>query len=178
MPHSISFFATRHDLVGLLSAAEKEAPLRYCRAGMFEANEQECWDSVLNLPNLGNAPAGDRNLIPFFLIVKEGTPIQVREVPKLRGGVGYAIDQQMNSSSVVFFPGGTFGNALIAGDLGTATNDPTSTDLLNRCDREIRRQFKRIKSYYVGREAEQMLDAGHRLTASTSSPKDCDLSKT
>ena len=42
--------------------------------------------------------------------------------------------------------------------------NPTSIELLNLFAREIHRQFKRIKSFYVGPEAEQLLDAGYRLT--------------
>jgi hypothetical protein len=50
-------------------------------------------------------------------------------------------------------------------------------ELLNLFAREMRRQFKRIKSFFVGPEAEQLFDAGYRLAHSAKSPAECDLSR-
>ena len=55
--------------------------------------------------------------------------------------------------------------------------NPTSMELLNLFARAIRRQFKRIKSFFVGPEAEQLLDAGYRLTHGVNTAKECDLSR-
>ena len=84
----------------------------------------------------------------------------------------------MNPESVVFWPGGVFKDScVIAGQIGTAMINPTAMELLNLFGREIRRQFKRIKSFFVGPEAERLLDAGYRLTHGIGTAEACDLAR-
>jgi hypothetical protein len=177
MSRSVHFFGTRQDLRDLLSAVEDSWGLRYYRAGILPSVEPEYWDSGQLLPTLGMASTGDQSKEPWYLIVSQGTPVQTRQIPQRRGRVRYAIDQDLNPGSVVFRPGGAFEDALIAGQLGTTTEDPISIDLLDCFVREVRVQFERIRSYYVGKEAEIMLDRGHRLTACVYSSKEYDLSR-
>lgn len=176
--NSIHFFAAKHDLEAILAAVESERPLKYVRAGMFDVPETTTLASGLQIPNLGLAPSGDHNLEPFWLITDANVNVEMEVVPQRRGGTRYGIDPGLNPESVVIWPGGVFEDScVIAGQIGTAMMNPTSMQLLNLFAREIRRQFKRIKSFFVGPEAEQLLDAGYRLTHSVKSPGECDLSR-
>ena len=115
--------------------------------------------------------------------------MQVRAVSQRRGGIRYAIDNELNPESVFIWPGGGFdgrakwpgggfeGRAVIAGQIGTGMINPISMELMNLFTREIRKQFKRIKSFFVGPEAEQLLDAGYRLTHGVGTARECDLSR-
>jgi hypothetical protein len=175
---SIHFFATRRDLESVIAAVESQRPLQYVQAGMFDSPETKGFHSGLQIPNLGVAPSGDSNLEPFWLVTDSGTNVEIKIVPQRRGGTRYGIDPGLNPESVVLWPGGVFEQScVIAGQIGTAMLNPTALELVNLFAREIRRQFKRIKSFYVGPEAEQLLDSGYRLTIGVNTSRELDLSK-
>lgn len=175
---SVHFFATKCDLESLLSAVESKRELQFVQAGMFDEPEAMALASGLQIPNLGFAPSGDSNLEPFWLITDVSKYVEMKVVPQRRGGTRYGIDPGLNPESVVLWPGGIFEQScVIAGQVGTATINPTSMELVNLFAREIRHQFKRIKSFFVGPEAEQLLDAGYRLTIGVNASREIDLVK-
>lgn len=191
MPKSkvIHFFATKRDLEALLTSVESHRPLKYVYAWMSDKPEVLILDSGLNIPNLGIAPSGENNGDPFWLITVANKQVEIKTIPQRRGGVRYGIDPESNPESVFFWPGGVFegrlkwpggsfeGRAVIAGQIGTGMINPTSLELMKMFVRTIRNQFKKIKSDYLGPEAEQLFDSGYRLTASVKSPKENDLSR-
>jgi hypothetical protein len=175
---SIHFFATRGDLEPVLIAVESQQPLQYVQAGMFDVPEMIVVTTGLQIPNIGLAPSGESNLEPFWLITDVSKKVEMKVVPQRRGGTRYGIDPGLNPESVVLWPGGLCGNSvLVAGQVGTAMFNPFSLELANLFTREIRRRFKRIKSFYIGPEAEQLLDAGYRLTIGVNASPEIDLVK-
>jgi hypothetical protein len=178
MSKSVHFFATKHDLESLLTAIESNRPLKYVQAGTFDSPETVVLSSGSQIPNLGLAPSGDHNFEPFWLATDRDAKVEVKVIPQRRGGIRYGIDPGLNPDSVVIWPGGVFGKScVIAGQIGTGMINPASMELLNLFAREMRRQFKWIKSFLVGPEAEHLLDTGYRLTHSVKSPTECDLSR-
>jgi hypothetical protein len=134
------------------------------------------FDSGLKIKNLGAASKGNRNLEDKYLIVDPSVDVVVREVPQRSGGTRYAIDQQANPTSIAFWPGGVYANnAIIAGEFSTCSNDPASRHLLQKFAEQIKRRFTAIKSYFVGKEATELLDRGFRLTADIRAPAEFDL---
>lgn len=186
---SIHFYATKRDLEAILSAVESQRPLKYTEAGMCDAPQMNTFTSGLQIPNLGFAPSGEHGLEPFWLITGADAKVELEAVPQRRGGMRYGINPEQYPESVFMWPGGVFdgrakwpggafeGRAVIAGRIGTGMVNPASMELLNLFAREIRRRFKLIKSYYVGPDAEQLLDRGYRLTPGVRSAKESDLSK-
>jgi hypothetical protein len=175
---SIHFFATRSDLEGVLAAVESQGPLIYVMAGIFDAPNKKVLRSGLEIPNLGMTTSGNQNQQQWYLVAEGHRDVHAEEIPQRHGGVHYAVDQRSNPQSVAFRPGGVFENrSVIAGQMGTSSCDPVSAALLNLFVREFRKQFKRIKSYYVGAEASELLDKGFRLTADTRSPLEYDLAR-
>ncbi len=175
---SVHFFATKRDLESLLAAVESQRHLKYTQAGMFDTPETTTFASGLQIPNLGFAPSGESILEPFWLITDANAKVEVKVVPQRRGGIRYGVDNGLNPDSIIIWPGGVFENScIIMGTIGTGLINLSSMELLNLFTREIRRQFKRIKSSFVGPEAEQLLDAGYRLTHGIGTAKECDLSR-
>jgi len=175
---AIHFFATERDLVNVLQAAECDRPLKYTQAGMFDEPIASTFGSCLQLPNLGTAASGDQNLEPFWLITDATANIQFEVVPQRRGGTRFGIDPGTNPASVVLWPGGRFDNScIVAGKISTTMANSVSMQLMNLFTREIKRRFKRIRSFFVGPDAENLLDAGYRLAHSAQSPVECDLRK-
>jgi hypothetical protein len=178
MSRTIHFFATKHDLESLIQAVESIRPFRYVKAGMSEVPETVVLASGLEIPNLGSAPSGDHNHEPWWLVIAPDVQVNVESIPQRRGGIRYAIDQRINPQSVIFSGGGVYEDScVIDGNVGTCNDDPVSNEIVNLFAREIRRQFTRIKSFFVGREAEQLLDSGYRLTIGVNSSREIDLSK-
>jgi hypothetical protein len=191
MPRSkaIHFHATKRDLESLLTAVESQRPLKYTQAGMFDSAEIPTYTSCLAIASLGCAPSGESIGEPFWLITDADATVSIKTVPQHRGGVRYGVDPGLKPESVVLWPGGVFeghikwrggefnGGAVIDGQIATAMFNPTSMELMNLFAREAKRQFKRIKSFFVGPQAEQLFDAGYRLAHSIKSPRECDLSR-
>lgn len=176
--NQVSFYATKGDLQALLLAIEAQRPLQFVAAGLFDSPSVEGRESLLDEPDIGTLTSGDPNHERRFLIADREVSISVREVPQRRGGVKYAVDQQSNPKTVAFVPGGSFGPSfLLAGQVGTISADPSSINLYESIRSEIRRMFTKIKTAYVGPEAEALLDAGWRLTASSKTPAIYDLKR-
>ena len=176
--NQLSFFATKTDLELLLQKIEAKQPLSFIAAGLFDSPAIEPKQSLQNIPGLGVAVNGDPNHNPRFLISDGSLPFEIRKVQQHRGEIKYAVDQQANPKTIVFQSGGTFGEkCLVAGQVGTASDDASSLKLFQLFSKEIRQQFTKIKSYYVGKEAAGFLDKGWRLTSNAKSPALYDLKR-
>jgi hypothetical protein len=89
--------------------------------------------------------------------------------------VKYFLDQQSHPESVFLRPGGNFDGCVIAGQIGTISDDKWSIALFRVLRTTLRKNFEKIKSYLVGKSAAKFLDAGGRLTANVRSPTEYDL---
>jgi hypothetical protein len=178
MSKSIHFFAAKSDLKPVFTAVESKRQLQYVRTGLLESSTTLIVNSGLQIPHLGIAIRGNHVHEDSYLITDANDQVIVRPVPQNKGGLLYAIDQKANPRTITLRAGGVFKTtAVIAGEVSTCTNDPDSVNLANAFTREIRRRFKRIKSFYVGPEAEQLLDAGYRLTIGVNASSEIDLVK-
>jgi hypothetical protein len=169
------FFATAADLLPVAGVAEASASVQYVVTGLFEASDYIAHHSAALVPGFGIANADDMNLLPQYLVAPRSASIHVRTVPQQRGGTRYAIDQLANPESIIFAPGGVHRDlAVISGRVGSVHSDPVSAMLMKAFARGIKK-FRRVRSYYVGQEAESLWKAGYRLTSSVRSPPEYDL---
>ncbi len=173
----VNFFATKADLEALLRAIETKHELQFVRTGLFDVPVQNRVLTLLD-SHLRIAAKGDNNQVATYLIANRMEPIQIRTVRQHGGGTKYAIDQQTNSKTIMFRPGGVFNETcVIAGQVGTVSEDPASLALFQLFSKEIKRQFDKIKSFQVGKEAGELLDKGWRLATSLKSPPLYDLKR-
>lgn len=162
----------------VLRPLESARRLQFALAGMFDSPNFQSTTSLLVAPNLGIVLVGDANQSPVYLVVSREISIKVRPVPQLNGGSKYAFDQLANPTTITFRPSGSFGElCLISGQLGTTSADPRSLELFKQFSKEIRHRFTKIKSFYIGKEASELLDRGWRLTSNVKSPALFDLSR-
>lgn len=174
---SLLFFATPLDISSVLQVVERELAVRYVRAGDVEPVEEPLvWPTSADIPDLGVAIEGDQALERALLLLPATEEPRIREVPLRRGGRRSFVDQNANASSVMIRAGGVLrSGVLIAGQVGTVTDDPWAVQAYDTMARIIRRVFEKTKSYYVGQEALQQLKSGARLTTSVRSPREYDL---
>ncbi|MEW6079175.1 MAG: hypothetical protein AB1724_15310 [Thermodesulfobacteriota bacterium] len=159
------FFATENDLNSLLERVSSKRAIQIIPCGLFDAPEIKPSTEVSKLNPGSNYLVADRNL-----------SVEIRAVPQRKGGEKYAVDQLSNQKTVVLRPGGLVdARCLIAGQIGTTIEETTSLEIYKLFVSELRRQFIKIKSYYVGQEASSLLDKGIRLTANPKSPMTYDL---
>ena len=116
------FYATALDLSTLLSALEAIKPIRYTTMGLFKTKNPQTYSSFTGIPDFGRTIHPTAVTNPSYLLSIQGTQMHSREVPQKTGGVLFAVDQAENPDSVVFSPGGRYGNAVILyGIIGTVS---------------------------------------------------------
>jgi hypothetical protein len=161
--------------VPLLEAVENAKGIRYVRCGRSDTDVAKCYSTVTALPDLGKASAASAVNCTTFLICHRTEVIRARDL----AGPVYVFDQLLNPNAVTFTPGGLWGDdILLHGRFASVSNDAFSAELLRLVRSLIRKQFKKIKAFYVGQAAERMLDSGKRLTMAVQSPRTFDLSRT
>lgn len=172
-----SFFATKDDLIEVLTAVATKTSYHFVSANDIDDETPSVYTSVSELADLSIAVFGDQNKEKTFLLIASDAKPKVRKLEQRRGGEKYFLDQLSHPESVVLRPGGVFSEAecIIAGQVGTTTDDKWSVDLYKILFSEFKKQFIKIKSFYVGKIAAKKLDDGVRLTTNVKAPREYDL---
>lgn len=172
----INVFATQADWCKLLSRIEEQLEISYVRGGS-QIGPPRRVETHEKLEGLGFANSGNLNTEVGFLCLCKDTNIEIRSVEQRNGSRMNLIDQQMNPDTVAIKAGGTFGsNVIVAGQIGTISESEWSLRAYSAFEKEICKQFKKVKSYYVGDQAHKLLRDGWRLTANVRAPEEYDLS--
>jgi len=174
--HQVHFFAVHSDLMALLGEIEKKRELQFVKAGLFDTPDLNGVTSLFD-SHLGFASKGDSNFEVSYLVAERQESLIPETVPQIAGGIKYSVSQKLNPQTVIFQPGGRFEQCVISGSLGTISEAQTSLLLFQLFSKEIKRQFEKLKSFYLGKEAGQLLGKGWRLTTSVKSPQVYDLQR-
>jgi hypothetical protein len=178
MTKQLLFFATKEDLRPLLAAVERVVPIDYVLMGIYPAEVAEKYGSIEDIPNLGRATTDSASTSGEFLVVKKNCTVKTRSVAGVDGKTRYFIDQLLNPNSVTFAPGGLWdSDVLLNGRFATVHDDEGSQALIKQFAKVLRKSFRKLKAYWVGPEAERLLEAGKRLTIAAQTPREFDLTK-
>ena len=179
MTKRLLFFATKEDLGPVLAAVERVLPIDYVRMDNYRTGVVDSYASVADIPNLGQAPTDSAGTSDEYLVVMKGRKVKTESVRGEDGRMRHLVDQLLNPSSITFAPGGLWGNdVLLHGRFATVHDDEASLALMNQCAEALRKSFRKLKAYWVGAEAERLLDSGKRLTISAQASRDFDLTRT
>jgi hypothetical protein len=155
---SLNLFSVGEDLAVVLEEVETEGKLVYARTGLFADSAGRLFCSQRELPGVGTSTGAGASEEDSFLVVDAGVIVQSRAVPQSSGGVLHAFDQMLNPTSVVLKPGGLHDEAcLVAGELSTISEREESIKLYDRLARRIRREYRRVRSFWVGPGAFRVL---------------------
>lgn len=175
MPH---FFATANDLLPVLAAIEARRRLAYTLTGHSNSPEVISFHSGECLETLRAAATSDTaSTNAAYLVTEIDRPVVPRPI-YVRGEESpqWAIDQLANPDSTVLWHGGFWNSeVLLNGRIASASKSAPSQSLQRAFQAQLKRQFCRIKAFYVGEEAARLLDNGTRLTMSAQSPREYDL---
>jgi hypothetical protein len=176
MKRQIHFYAVKDDLLEVLEIVERAGSLDYARKGVFTTPNTESFGRGAEIPALGMADSSSASGCKTFLVVTRGTPINIRPIDLVSGGRHYAVDQLINLDSVTFTPAGLRSEGLLLyGCVATTSKSIGSQQLMKRFYSAIRKKFSRIKAFYVGTKARELLERGARLAVSEQSPTEYDL---
>jgi hypothetical protein len=172
----VHFFATKDDLLLVLRSLEGGRPIRYTRAGRVIGPVPEIWKSGEDLPQLGNATGDQVVVCDQFLITEEIPTIRVESRRMSTGEMRFDVYQSGNPDSVVLAPGGLWTDgAIISGSIATISESQTSHSLMRSARSAVKKQFTRVRAFWVGPEALVALRSGRRLTTAVQSPPEYDL---
>lgn len=160
------FFALLQDMEHILGEVEAQVDIRYYKMGMFDKKPVPVYESIFDAPNVGFALADDWNLVDAYLVMKKKERLNIREVPQRAGGIRFAIDQEVNLNSIELKLGGKSfkkENMIVAGRLATISSEKDSDELYKLFSKKIKKAFKYIDGFYVGKTAEEKLREGWRL---------------
>jgi hypothetical protein len=172
----IPFYAMKEDLLPVLEAVESDGSVKYVRTGgqLLEPG-LTIVDHGKDIPNLGKASSDTGNFCEKFLVCKSELQIVPRSL-RVRGEPRFFIDQLYNPNTVTFTPAGMWNqDILLAARVGTASDSQESLKLMKLFHSAIRRRFIKIKAYWVGHRALELLQNGKRLTDAAQAPSECDL---
>ena len=167
---SIRFFATKKDLIEILTPIEKEYAISYIKMGMFDNKECIRYQSIVDAEKIGYTDSGFW-LDEDYMILPKEQKVHIREVSQRKGGVKYFIDTEGNENGLVF--GGIGGiytkmpNTLIGGRffiMGFPDFDEKAMELYKIICKHFRRNCKRVEGISVAKDALSLLKSGWRLT--------------
>ncbi|WP_121812160.1 hypothetical protein [Mucilaginibacter kameinonensis] len=175
----LMFFATFDDIKGIIEDVEAAEHLKSYLTGSFETEDRVEYRSLLSVPDLGKTDKGDWMTSNNYLIIPRGASLKVEIVPQRKGGVRYYVSQPLNSESIVIKFGGIYTskpNVLIAGRMGTVSQEAFSLRLYNLFASKIKKKFKKkIGMFYFGPEATLLLKDGWRLVTNEQAPRESDF---
>lgn len=177
MAKRVMFFAVLEDIEPIINKIETDFEIRYYQAGLLDAENVPEYNSALETPGIG-VSSGDWMSDPSYLILLRTETLRVREVPQKKGEIKYAVDQQENKDSVRIKFGGIYRNepeVLVAGVMDSISNGNFAKELLAGFKKNMKKEFKLIDMFYVGKEAEKNLAKGWRLVLDQGRSKEFDL---
>jgi hypothetical protein len=172
------FYATAEDLSGVLSPLEAQKDLQYTLAGMFDSKELRTYLSYRDIPDLGRAFHRSSVANHQYIVSPKGTAIRIEDVSQYSGGVLFSVSLKLNEDSVVFSPGGRYReDVMLYGTVGTLSPPPTAAakNFYTFVSRAFRKNFQKVRQYFVGPEALDLRASGVRLAMDATSPPEFDL---
>ena len=162
---------TSGDCTAIVKSIEARRSLHYAACGLWDETPIPTIESLANV----GCPA---TWTAFLAAPREYTFVE-RRVPQRAGGTKYAMDQLVNPSTVVVRPSITHDHrTLLAGQIGTiSADDAQSMDLYGVFRAAVRKSCSKVHEYWVGPEAELLLDSGGRLAATLKAPSAYDLKR-
>lgn len=174
----LMFFGTREDLEPIIKNIEIKFEIKYFKMGLFDDKEVRLYDSIDEILEFGNPRIGDWNKDMRLIMMPKELSLVIREVPQKKGSKKYAIDPLENQTSICFQFGGIVKDGvLLAGTVGTVFFSDFALNIFNEFSFSLKKKFRKIGNFYVGKNAENKLKAGWRLVTNENSSTEYDLTE-
>ena len=166
MVKRINFFATKNDMVSVLSEMEEQLPfgIKYIQCGKTDSI---LYSTVKDIPSLGTLKEKHSEI--SFLIMPND-----EEVTSTQSGQVYQGD---NPRSLEFDPSGISedGTGLIHGLFATMEDNEISDGLLKAVKKIMNSECKKVRGWYIGKEAESLYGKLRFICIGLSEPEEYDF---
>lgn len=166
MSKRINFFATKNDMVSVLSEMEEQLPfgIKYIQCGKTDSI---LYSTVKDIPGLGTLKEKHSEI--SFLIMPND-----EEVTSTQSGQVYQGD---NPRSLEFDPSGVSedGTGLIHGLFATMEDNEISDGLLKAVKKIMNSGCKKVRGWYIGKEAESLYGKLRFICIGLSEPEEYDF---
>ena len=166
MVKRINFFATKNDMVSVLSEMEEQLPfgIKYIQCGKTDSI---LYSTVKDIPGLGTLKEKHSEI--SFLIMPND-----EEVTANQSGQVYQGD---NPRSLEFDPSGISedGTGLIHGLFATMEDNEISDGLLKAVKKIMNSECKKVRGWYIGKEAESLYGKLRFICIGLSEPEEYDF---
>ena len=166
MVKRINFFATKNDMVSVLSKMEEQLPfgIKYIQCGKTDSI---LYSTVKDIPGLGTLKEKHSEI--SFLIMPND-----EEVTSTQSGQVYQGD---NPRSLEFDPSGVSedGTGLIHGLFATMEDNEISDGLLKAVKKIMNSGCKKVRGWYIGKEAESLYGKLRFICIGLSEPEEYDF---
>ena len=166
MVKRINFFATKNDMVSVLSEMEEQLPfgIKYIQGGKTDSI---LYSTVKDIPGLGTLKEKHSEI--SFLIMPND-----EEVTSTQSGQVYQGD---NPRSLEFDPSGISedGTGLIHGLFATMEDNEISDGLLKAVKKIMNSECKKVRGWYIGKEAESLYGKLRFICIGLSEPEEYDF---
>ena len=166
MSKRINFFATKNDMFSVLSEMEEQLPfgIKYIQCGKTDSI---LYSTVKDIPGLGTLKEKHSEI--SFLIMPND-----EEVTSTQSGQVYQGD---NPRSLEFDPSGISedGTGLIHGLFATMEDNEISDGLLKAVKKIMNSECKKVRGWYIGKEAESLYGKLRFICIGLSEPEEYDF---
>ena len=166
MVKRINFFATKNDMVSVLSEMEEQLPfgIKYIQCGKTDSI---LYSTVKDIPGLGTLKEKHSEI--SFLIMPND-----EDVTSTQSGQVYQGD---NPRSLEFDPSGVSedGTGLIHGLFATMEDNEISDGLLKAVKKIMNSECIKVRGWYIGKEAESLYGKLRFICIGLSEPEEYDF---
>ncbi len=172
------FFATPADIVPVLERFEANSSLKYVVLGNLTTPNRAIFFSSSEIPEPGISTHETGFLSTGYLVSFRDTKNRMTAFVGSMGERRWELDNGSNEETVRLTMAGRWGDdVLLPGVMDTLHDTPAAQQLMKWFLAALKREgFLKVRSWWVGPEAMEMLRAGKRLTTTAvQSPPEFDL---
>jgi hypothetical protein len=166
----LHFYATRADLLTVLTTIQSTEAIKYVQAGYADTDEFPVFYSAEEIHDLGTTRADGWTSAKRYLIMGKDVDVNI-EQSMLDGRARFSIYSGINPTAVELSPSGILREGfLIYGRLANLDLTDESKRLQRKLTRIFKKHFQRVEYAFVGNEAFELLKAGWRLSQAVQNP--------
>ena len=176
MTRRFFFFATKKDLLEILTEMEKTTNVQYIKHERYNNPDFIIHKSITEFEDLGISKYGEHGS-PMYIVMDPTETIVSEKRQLSTGEIVYHVFPVDNKHSIDFSPGGFYGSELLVhGEIGTMNyEDKKTEELYKTFKKAFSKKCKKIHNWYFGKEALSVAKDVRLITVGKNQPKSNDF---